>query len=391
MRYGAARRARRSTSAVAKGWLVRALAAHGIQSIGVDVVSDLIDRATRAGGGDFRVASYEDIAAGALDVEVDAAVANFSLIGHESVDNLLAHIPRLLTRNGALIIQTLHPAIAVGDLPYIDGWRQGSWTGFSEDFSDPAPWYFRTIESWIRLLRKSGFDLRRATGAIASNIRQACIRHLCRRGDWIVRVTQGIAERTLTGDRWMMLSFVRRGVLGLVFAAAPQVMLAQATTGTVRGRVTDAGTGQAIANASVIVDGTRIGASTADNGAFTLSAVPTGARAITVRRIGYQPARKPVTVNAGDNAVGDIALNVSAVNLSEVVVTGTAAPTEKRKLGTSIASVDSRPDRTRASRDRRSGAAGQGAGRADHAELRRPGRRRYLGAAARNELVHLRI
>ena len=142
-----------------EGWLVRALAAHGIQSIGVDVVSDLIDCATRDGGGDFRVASYEDIAAGALDVEVDAAVANFSLIGHESVENLLAHIPGLLTRNGALIIQTLHPAVAVGDLPYADGWRQGSWTGFSEDFTDPAPWYFRTTESWIRLLRKCGFNL----------------------------------------------------------------------------------------------------------------------------------------------------------------------------------------------------------------------------------------
>ncbi len=139
----------------------------------------------------------------------------------------------------------------------------------------------------------------------------------------------------------MMLSFVRRGVLGLLLAAAPHMMFAQATTGTVRGRVTDAGTGQGIANASVIIDGTRIGASSADNGAFTLSAVPTGTRVITVRRIGYQLARKPVTVNAGDNAVGDIALNVSAVNLSEVVVTGTAAPTEKRKLGTSIASVDS--------------------------------------------------
>jgi len=139
----------------------------------------------------------------------------------------------------------------------------------------------------------------------------------------------------------MMLSFVRRGVFGLLFAAAPHMMFAQATTGTVRGRVTDAGTGQGIANASVIVDGTRIGASTADNGTFSLSAVPTGTRVITVRRIGYQLARKPVTVNAGDNAVGDIALNVSAVNLSEVVVTGTAAPTEKRKLGTSIASVDS--------------------------------------------------
>jgi len=142
-----------------EGWLVRALGAHSIQSVGVDVVSDLIDRATAAGGGDFRVASYEDIASGALDLEVDAAIANFSLIGHEAVDNLLAHVPRLLSPDGTLIIQTLHPAMAVGDGPYADGWRNGSWTGFSDDFSDPAPWYFRTIESWIRLLHESGFVL----------------------------------------------------------------------------------------------------------------------------------------------------------------------------------------------------------------------------------------
>jgi TonB-dependent SusC/RagA subfamily outer membrane receptor len=138
-----------------------------------------------------------------------------------------------------------------------------------------------------------------------------------------------------------MLSFVRRGAIAIMLLASPQVMHAQGTTGTVRGRVTDASSNQGIANASVIVDGTRIGASTGDNGAFTLVGVPTGARAITIRRIGYQLATKQVTVAAGDNTIGDIALNVSAVNLSEVVVTGTAAPTEKRKLGTSIASVDS--------------------------------------------------
>jgi TonB-dependent SusC/RagA subfamily outer membrane receptor len=139
----------------------------------------------------------------------------------------------------------------------------------------------------------------------------------------------------------MMLSFTRRAALGLVLAVAPHLVNAQATTGTVRGRVTDAASGQGVANASVIIDGTRIGASTADNGAFTLAAVPTGTRSVTVRRIGYQLVTKSVTVNVGDNAIGDIRLNVSAVNLSEVVVTGTAAPTERRKLGTSIASVDS--------------------------------------------------
>ena len=57
------------------------------------------------------------------------------------------------------MIQTLHPVVATGDERYIDGWRQGSWTGFSKDFSDPAPWYFRTIESWVKLITGVAFDL----------------------------------------------------------------------------------------------------------------------------------------------------------------------------------------------------------------------------------------
>jgi 2-polyprenyl-3-methyl-5-hydroxy-6-metoxy-1,4-benzoquinol methylase len=142
-----------------EGWLVRAVAAEGIRAIGVDVVPDLIDQARRAGGGEFRVASYEAIGAGELDVQVDVAVANFSLIGEGSVETLIRRIPSLLLPRGALIIQTLHPLMATGDAPYSDGWRTGSWAGFSTDFTDPAPWYFRTMESWVRLLLESGLRL----------------------------------------------------------------------------------------------------------------------------------------------------------------------------------------------------------------------------------------
>jgi 2-polyprenyl-3-methyl-5-hydroxy-6-metoxy-1,4-benzoquinol methylase len=140
-----------------EGWLVRALAEHRVRATGVDVVPGLIEQATRAGGGAFRVASYEQIAAGELDMNVDVVVANFSLIGKESVEGVVRRAPELLTDGGALIIQTLHPVVAGAGFPYEDGWRDGSWAGFSDEFSDPAPWYFRTLESWKALLRDAGF------------------------------------------------------------------------------------------------------------------------------------------------------------------------------------------------------------------------------------------
>ena len=142
-----------------EGWLARELAAKGMTVTGVDVVPSLIEAARAKGGGDFRVASYEEIAAGALDLEVDTAVANFSLIGKEAVDDLIASIPRLLASGGALVIPTLHPVVASGDQPYADGWREGSWAGLSEDFTDPAQWYFRTLGSWTKLIARSGLRL----------------------------------------------------------------------------------------------------------------------------------------------------------------------------------------------------------------------------------------
>ena len=143
-----------------EGWLTRALIDRGVKrSVGVDAIPALIDQARAAGAGEFRVASYEDIARGALDFTVDVAVANFALIGKDAVDELIMASPTLLEPGGTLIVQTLHPVMACGDQPYKDGWRAGSWAGFSSDFSDPAPWYFRTLESWVDLIARSGLRL----------------------------------------------------------------------------------------------------------------------------------------------------------------------------------------------------------------------------------------
>jgi 2-polyprenyl-3-methyl-5-hydroxy-6-metoxy-1,4-benzoquinol methylase len=142
-----------------EGWLARALDAAGVAVTGIDAVPALIDQARLAGGGDFRVMAYEEVAAGALEIAVDVAACNFALLGRESVDGLLAAVGRLLVPGGSFIVQTLHPLASCGELPYQDGWREGSWAGFDAGFRDPAPWYFRTLESWIRLFGDHGWQL----------------------------------------------------------------------------------------------------------------------------------------------------------------------------------------------------------------------------------------
>jgi 2-polyprenyl-3-methyl-5-hydroxy-6-metoxy-1,4-benzoquinol methylase len=142
-----------------EGWLARKLAAQGAQAVGVDVVPSLIESARQLGGGDFQVCSYEELAADRLRRQFDGIVCNFSLLGNESVANLFRAIPILLQNGGHLFIQTLHPHTACGDAPYCDGWRSGSWAGFGPEFSDLAPWYFRTVASWVKLFVDSGLVL----------------------------------------------------------------------------------------------------------------------------------------------------------------------------------------------------------------------------------------
>jgi TonB-dependent starch-binding outer membrane protein SusC len=140
----------------------------------------------------------------------------------------------------------------------------------------------------------------------------------------------------------MKQHFVRHGALLLVLAlACPILLVAQAPIGTISGRVTDASLGRGLPDVQVTVSGTRIGALTGASGEYTLTGVPAGQQTITVRRIGYLPVSHTVQVLPGATATADVALGVSAINLSEVVVTGTGTATEKRKVGTSIATVDS--------------------------------------------------
>jgi len=126
----------------------------------------------------------------------------------------------------------------------------------------------------------------------------------------------------------------------LVFCtAAPRVLLAQ-STGTVSGRVTDAENGQPIVAAQVSVNGTPLGRATGDDGRFVLTAVPTGANTVTVRRIGYLQQTRTVSVTSGGTVTIDFALAKSSVSLAGVVVTATGEE-RKKEVGNAVTTVGS--------------------------------------------------
>ena len=120
----------------------------------------MIEKAKEKTIGKFFVASYEDIYLDKISFSklFDAIVINFALIGKESTENLLSSLPELLTASGKLFIQTLHPDSRKRLNDYDSGWKEGSWDGSGGQFSLPYQWYFRTMEDWLLLLTRSGFN-----------------------------------------------------------------------------------------------------------------------------------------------------------------------------------------------------------------------------------------
>ncbi len=162
-----------------EGWLCRQLSKEGIDVVGIDAVSGLIDLARDAGNEDYRVVTYEEIIDGKLDIVVDIAVANFSLLGGPVVDELVRVSPRLLTPGGYLIIQTVHPALFEQKFGNADGWQEGSWEGCGQNFVDPAPWYFRTRATWHSLLESAGYEVRVVEPASPESERPSSIIFVC--------------------------------------------------------------------------------------------------------------------------------------------------------------------------------------------------------------------
>ena len=128
-------------------------------------------------------------------------------------------------------------------------------------------------------------------------------------------------------------------LLALFFGVVPSAF---AQTGSIRGTVTDAATRRPLAGAQVFVANTRIGTITNSSGGYLLVNVPVGQTEVRVQTIGYASGTSTVTVAEGEAATANFALNQSAIQLDEVVVTGTGQATQVKKLGNTVATISTR-------------------------------------------------
>ncbi len=101
------------------------------------------------------------------------------------------------------------------------------------------------------------------------------------------------------------------------------------------GRVVDAADKIPISGAAITVTGTTIGALATDSGTFSLR-LPTDAKTLSVRRIGYHQATIPITPGVTDLT---IALDRNVLKLEQQVITGVATTVSSKNAANDVAVV----------------------------------------------------
>jgi hypothetical protein len=139
----------------------------------------------------------------------------------------------------------------------------------------------------------------------------------------------------------MKLSFVFSTcwALALVSVLPANRLLAQTSTGSIRGTVRDSA-GAPLTNAEVVVQNTSTGvqrnAATNSRGFYSLSGLTPTSYQMTVRQIGSAPAGRQVRLGVGQVLTLDFTLTPATVQLEEVVVEAPAVETQTSEVATNV-------------------------------------------------------
>ncbi len=127
-----------------------------------------------------------------------------------------------------------------------------------------------------------------------------------------------------TEERQMSFSIFRFRCSFLLVLLSPLFLSFAFASGTIRGRVTDRETGNALPGASVIIQNTTIGAATDWDGRYVIHNVDAGVQTLKISYVGYQSVSLEVTVSDGGEVVQDFRLVAQALEGETVTVTAQA-------------------------------------------------------------------
>jgi iron complex outermembrane receptor protein len=119
----------------------------------------------------------------------------------------------------------------------------------------------------------------------------------------------------------------------------PLVVLAE-DNGTVRGVITDNG-GEALVGANVYLQGTTLGSSTDEDGAYFIMDVPAGTYTAVAAYLSYKTEMESVDVSAGETTTQNFSLSPDALLMDAVIVSGTpgGAGVTKKEASFAITTV----------------------------------------------------
>src|SRR6056297_1918275 len=114
----------------------------------------------------------------------------------------------------------------------------------------------------------------------------------------------------------------RRIFILVTLLLAFSLVIFAGTTGKIRGKVVDAETGEPLAGASVMIQGTSLGSYTDSSGTYFILQVPPGTHTVKCNIVGYAALIKEnVTVSADSTTTVDFEMEQKIAGKEEVTVT----------------------------------------------------------------------
>ena len=147
-------------------------------------------------------------------------------------------------------------------------------------------------------------------------------------------------DSSVRGSRsWTRQASSVAAALVALSLATPAPILAQ-QAGTVTGTVVAEHDQRPIAAVQILIAGTSLGTLSGADGRFLIVGVPVGEVQVEARLIGYGLQTLTATVTAGGATTVSFELRVSAVELEEIVATGSPVAARRRELGNAVTTLE---------------------------------------------------